>query len=179
MDALAERRLMTDRNEALAYLCHTMIHGDRDSGCWEWPYYRLPTGYGRVGWGGNTVHVTRVAFQIQHGYWPEVCRHSCDNPPCFNPAHLLDGTQADNIRDKVERGRQQRGERVPQARLTEAQVHDIRDLLAVGERNQDAIAELYGVSKATISRIKHKTCWAWLPERQPLSDPNNNDKAES
>jgi hypothetical protein len=31
--------------------------------------------------------------------------HSCDNPPCFNPDHLREGTKADNSRDRVIRGR--------------------------------------------------------------------------
>lgn len=34
-----------------------------------------------------------------------VVRHTCDNPPCVRPDHLIVGTCADNTRDKIERGR--------------------------------------------------------------------------
>ena len=47
---------------------------------------------------------------MAHGYVPEVVRHACDNPPCCNPLHLLGGTHADNVADKVRRGRVPRGE---------------------------------------------------------------------
>ena len=49
----------------------------------------------------------RLAFALAHGYWPtgRIVRHRCDNPPCVNPAHLLVGTQAQNMEDAVERGR--------------------------------------------------------------------------
>lgn len=35
----------------------------------------------------------------------EIVRHSCDNPPCFDPSHILTGTQTQNMQDKIERGR--------------------------------------------------------------------------
>lgn len=45
----------------------------------------------------------------------EVACHYCDNPPCCNARHLYVGTQADNIRDAMVRGRH-----VPPPRAMEA-----------------------------------------------------------
>lgn len=50
----------------------------------------------------------RVSYFLTHGHLPPaplVIRHTCDNPPCCNPAHLVPGTYQDNARDCVERGR--------------------------------------------------------------------------
>jgi hypothetical protein len=70
--------------------------------CWEWQGYRTANGYGR------SVHifVHRAVYALVHGEAPAgmVVRHSCDNPPCFNPRHLLCGTARDNSGDWIERG---------------------------------------------------------------------------
>jgi hypothetical protein len=44
---------------------------------------------------------------LEHGPIAEgvVIRHSCDNRPCCEPLHLLSGTHADNVQDRVARGR--------------------------------------------------------------------------
>lgn len=39
----------------------------------------------------------------------DIVMHSCDNPACCNPRHLSKGTHADNIQDKVNKGRQAKG----------------------------------------------------------------------
>ena len=38
-----------------------------------------------------------------------VIRHTCDVPHCFNPDHLIEGTQADNLQDAIGRGRRNAG----------------------------------------------------------------------
>lgn len=84
--------------------------GDPDD-CWEWQGSRDTDGYGRDRRGGVTRRSSRVAFFLATGIDPGdllVC-HSCDNPPCCNPAHLWLGTHQDNSRDMVEKGRSTSG----------------------------------------------------------------------
>lgn len=81
-----------------------------DRGCREWSGFRTKggEGYGQFGMGGRgdgLEYAHRVAFFIANGYWAEETRHDCDNPPCCEPTHLLDGDRSDNVRDSVERGR--------------------------------------------------------------------------
>lgn len=73
--------------------------------CWLWTASTNGKGYGVHA--GNTWrhYAHRYAFWLAYGRWPNVCRHSCDVRGCCNPAHLLDGTTADNARDMVARGR--------------------------------------------------------------------------
>lgn len=92
----------------------------------------------------------------------EVC-HRCDNPPCCNPAHLFIGTPQANVDDKVAKGRQVKGERVHTAKLTEAQVAEIRAAKPAGTRAPNGLpaqlAEKYGVTKPYISEIWSGKSW--------------------
>lgn len=81
-------------------------------GCWAWTAARIGTGYGAIRIGGRTHLAHRVAHEMFIGPVPadlEV-RHSCDNPPCVNPQHLLLGSHADNMLDMARRGRARGGE---------------------------------------------------------------------
>lgn len=75
--------------------------------CWEWQGFRDEDGYGRFQWQGKKIRAHRAAYMVFVGPVTEgaVVRHNCDNPPCCHPGHLEIGTQADNVRDREERGR--------------------------------------------------------------------------
>ena len=104
----------------------------------------------------------RVAFSLVNGPIPPgkcIC-HSCDNPSCCNPDHLYLGSRADNNKDRVARGRQAWGERMPSAKLSAEQVHDIRSKYAEQHVSQRALGREYGVSHTVIWQIVHRAKWA-------------------
>jgi hypothetical protein len=85
-----------------------------------------------------------------------VVRHTCDNPPCCNPAHLLVGTHADNTQDAVERGRIAREFAKPNTILSDADVRTIRSeyrLIYRGRSNSAELAARYGVCPSYIAEI--------------------------
>lgn len=90
----------------------------------------------------------------------KVVMHTCDNPACINPAHLVLGTQQDNIKDMWSKGRQgvkgMPGAAHPMAKLTEQTVREI--ILATRMEGKELAAK-YGVSKATISMVLNRKIW--------------------
>ena len=162
-----------------------------ETGCWEWQGHRTPKGYGRTDVQGRKEGTHRWAYalyncvEIPTGM--QVC-HSCDNPPCCNPAHLRLGTQGDNIRDAAAKSRlltgdangarrhperlargdangsrkhpesRKRGSEQKNARVSEADIPAIRSRRKAGE-TLSAIAKTYGVSLQTIWRISKGESW--------------------
>lgn len=99
---------------------------------------------------------------IPGGYF--VCHH-CDNPLCVRPSHLFLGTASDNMTDKTAKGRQTKGELVNTAKLSEAQVLEIRSKLS-GGASRIELARVYGVGYSTISYIANGKSWKHLMEKQ-------------
>jgi hypothetical protein len=63
---------------------------------------------------GNKKHylMHRVSYQLIYNVnlnSSQIICHKCDNPSCINPKHLFLGTHADNVEDKVLKGRQAKG----------------------------------------------------------------------
>lgn len=74
--------------------------------CWEWVGNRDALGYGRISVNGRSSSAHRLSYEIHHGKPQKpVIRHSCDNPGCVNPDHLIEGTHRDNVNDMISRGR--------------------------------------------------------------------------
>ncbi|HUD11980.1 MAG TPA: hypothetical protein VMS08_06220 [Candidatus Saccharimonadia bacterium] len=85
---------------------------------------------------------------------PGFLMHTCDNPPCCNPAHLKPCTHKENMADSSQKKRRPdfRGIKGPRAKLTEEDVSDIRLKQKYGATIK-ALAFLYGVSRSTIQGV--------------------------
>lgn len=134
-----------------------------DTGCWVWQGPVDDKGYAQMSVSSRLVKGHRVAYEHWNGPIPDglVVRHTCDNPPCINPDHLITGTLADNIQDKVDRNRQARGTGTSAAKLVEQQVLEIRERRA-GGCTLRVLALEYGVSEATVSHIALRKTWTHI-----------------
>lgn len=147
-------------------------------GCWRWTRSLAKSGgYGIfcIGPKGRMVRAHRWAYEQASGApippGMEVCHH-CDNPPCVRPDHLFLGTHADNMADMSRKGRggtihiealsrARLGAGNPAAKLTDAQVIEMRARVAAGEK-QLHVAREYGISPGTMSGIISRKRWSHI-----------------
>lgn len=115
--------------------------------CWLWTGSRNALGYG---WASDANHrgvgAHRLAWILTNGNpGPLFVMHSCDNPPCVNPAHLSVGTHADNLRDSSRKGRMHQ-------KITDGQVIELRERAAAGE-SAAALGRAFRLSYTGAKRI--------------------------
>jgi hypothetical protein len=139
----------------------TQVDRGGDDDCWPYTGTRQPRGYGKFGYCGKVYLAHRFAYALGNGPLgdEEVVRHTCDNPPCCNPAHLVKGTQLDNIADATERRRMAQGERHFAAKLDAEQAQAIRQRYAQGGITYVQLAAEYGVSDSAIWGIVRGRYW--------------------
>jgi len=131
--------------------------------CWNWIGGKDKNNCGKFLINRKTYRANRASWQIHKSKIPEnlFVLHKCDNPSCVRPSHLFLGTQKDNMRDMVLKGRtvNQRGENNRRAKLTEDKVRKIRELYAKRTVNQKVLAKLFNISYQHISNIVNKKRW--------------------
>lgn len=133
----------------------------KQGSCLVWTGSTDRWGYGKIGSLGKTKGTHVVAYELAKGPIPKgkQVRHSCDNPPCCNPAHLLLGTNRDNVNDRTERGRGARGSTHADAKLTEKQVKELREKWSTGKYTQKALGAEYGVKQSLVSQLVNRKVW--------------------
>ena len=137
---------------------------DRSKPCWIYP-----SGWGRyatiITADCRTIGAHRFAWECVFGAIPQglcVCHH-CDQPKCVNPKHLFLGTQKDNLQDAARKGRMKGG--TGRAIINQEKADQIKLMRGVKTRRE--LAEQYGVSKATISKIFNGKRWGSKSRVQP------------
>lgn len=129
-----------------------------DNECWEWKGNLERNGYGVFNSIQSHFKAHRCAWEFVNGRIPDglyIC-HKCDNRKCVNPSHLFIGTQGDNLRDMVSKGRGNfnplRGEKHPRHKLTDIQIRSMRQEYEDGMSCIE-LGKKYGVHKAQATKI--------------------------
>jgi len=133
--------------------------------CWNWLGYKNKQGYGRTWINDYGFYAHRVIFNLA---FPNTITlnapkstddfgfllHICDNPSCCNPKHLFVGTHADNMADKVAKGRSPdfSGDKGPRAKLNMTQAREARQLRKEGVSTRE-LALRFGLSLPSMKTL--------------------------
>ena len=120
--------------------------------CWEW------TGTKKEGYGiYNKIGAHRLSYILHKdkNIDNKIVMHICDNRPCVNPDHLQLGTIYDNIKDKVDKKRTNKGIKNPYIihnKFTNEEVNEIKELKNTDSNINDIMLK-YNISIAHIHAI--------------------------
>lgn len=122
--------------------------------CWLWVGSNNDSGYGTMTIHSRSYRPSRISYAM-HKADPIGLKvlHTCDNPKCVNPKHLFLGTDQDNSDDKVAKGRQQKGERHWNNKLTNTE----RSEILSSSNSISDLADRYGVTPSCIKCLRHRS----------------------
>lgn len=120
-----------------------------------------PDGYGSIQIAGYRLHHRyRFAqyFDIDLINSSDCVLHACDNRACILPQHLFLGSIEDNTEDMMLKNRQAKGSKHSHAKLTEADVLNIKKLFKAGA-TQKELCKQFNMSSGSISLIVRGITW--------------------
>ncbi len=128
--------------------------------CWLWTGAKNSKGYGDIMVDKKHIKAHRYSYILHKGNIPInkcVC-HSCDTPLCVNPSHLWVGSNAENVRDRVIKGREadRSGENNPNSKLSKKDVEVIVRLYNSGLYKVKDIALQYLINRNHVTRLVKK-----------------------
>lgn len=129
--------------------------------CWKWKG-SWGGGYPQININKRIIRGHRASYLLNISDIPSgmFVLHKCDNKECCNPEHLFLGTQKDNMRDKINKGRSNivRGEKCSFAKLKTNDVLKIKLMIKNGILLSN-ISKIYNVSDTLIRKIKNNKVW--------------------
>lgn len=119
----------------------------REGDCFVSAVKKTAKGYGRTLCRGEHEQEHRLAYELARGPVPDghQIHHTCENPGCVNPDHLVALTPVAHVR--------------LHAKLSEADAREIKRLLAHGARGVD-VARTFSISQQEVCNIRKGRCWA-------------------
>jgi hypothetical protein len=133
-----------------------LVQRGADDECWPWQGDTDRAGYGIFVWHERRRRAHEMALSFTTGEVRlerlETC-HSCDNPPCCNPAHLRFDTRQSNVDECIARGRARKA-----TKITPEDVVLMRERRAAGARQTDLAAQ-FGLTDGSVSMIIRGIRW--------------------
>jgi len=153
----------------------------KTNSCWLWTGAKRNKGYGAFSYTENGKLVQdrahRYSYRLHKGDIPPgmFVLHKCDTPACVNPDHLFLGTNNDNIKDMLRKGRHisggthcgeagdwRRGTEHHAAKLTPDDVREMRRLYAEGGWSYSQLGKRFGVNTSAAYKIVKRLLWKHL-----------------
>lgn len=130
-----------------------VIHHSKSKQCWDWQGGKLKNGYGMASLSDGkcgTMLAHRYVASLREDIEGKVVMHTCDNPSCVRPDHLVVGTWSENSVDSIKKNRWQQV-------LTETAVEDIR----TKQISQKAYGKKYGITEGHVGAVQRGDSWSW------------------
>lgn len=131
--------------------------------CWMWRRTLDKDGYGKACYNMKHMPAHRMSYEEYIGDFNKKLHvlHTCDNPGCINPEHLFLGSNEDNVKDKMLKGRQLKGEGIGNSKLKEKDIVNIRRL-RLGGATLKSIANIYNISISNVWDVCKRNIWTHL-----------------